>query len=402
MDRMDPREQTAAEAALIQHLVETVVIPEVMEPMEAIGWSHAAPPPPRPRPDNPEAPGNTSAPAPVAAPVVSGQPAPTPAPVAPVAGEPKKDTPAEAAPASGDPLAFLEGMKDPKTGLYGGKYRTREEFIRGVGHVVQMAKGAYSQADVSRQEVERLRAENAQLRTQPVASPAAAPQPAPVAPASQAAAPVRSAKLDAVLSKLKDEGGILDEESLNALVEGLSEVATARAEQSVENRINARENARQAEDARWRKVDEHMQEVAPESLVYSNEVGLYVQSTPLVAAAVGAMIQQGKLNEAAELSWTMFKSAHEGMTLEQINAATTAKQVQLEAGDQVRREAVEQARKDAGVITSSATGVHETPGAVGPTQEEIDRAAAEMQAGDGTRWRALTIGRTLTDPIFDR
>jgi hypothetical protein len=293
-------------------------------------------------------------------------------------------------------------MKDPSTGLYGGKYKTREEFIRGVGHVVQMAKGAYSQADLARQEADRLRAENAQLRTQPAPSPGAAPQPAPAVTASQAVAPIRSAKLDAVLSKLKDEGGILDEESLNALVAGLSEVAVAQATQAAENRVAERESAKQAEDAKWRTVDEHMRTVAPDSLAYSNEIGLYVQSTPLVAAAVGSMIQGGKLNEAAELAWTMFKSAHEGMSVEQINAATTQKQLELEAGDQVRREAVEKARRDAGVITSVATGVHETPGAVGPTQEEIDQAAAEMAAGDGTRWRALTIGRTLTDPIFDR
>jgi len=394
---MDAREKTQAEAALIADLIKNVVEPEVVGPMEKIGWGHGTPPPPEYTSDNPTPTGNTSTPAPVAAPAASGLPAQVVAPVAsPVPGEPKKDAPV----VGSDPLAFLEQMKDATTGLYGGKYKTREEFIKGVGHVVQMAKNAYTRADAGEQEAARLRAENATLRMTP-AAPAAAPQPA-LSPASQAAVPARSAKLDAVLSKLKDEGGILDEENMQALVEGLSEVADARAERAVESRLTARENAKKAEDEKWAAVDVHMQSVAPESLQFSNEIGLYVRSTPLVGAAVGALVNAGNLNGASELAWKLFQMEHQGMSASEITAATTEKAIVLEAGDQVRREAVEQARKDAGVASTSASGVHETPGAVGPTAEDVEQAAAEMRAGNGTRWRALTIGRTLTDPIFDR
>ncbi len=391
----DPREQTAADAALIQHLIKTVVEPEVIEPMTAIGWSHGTPPPPRALPDNPEVTPEHQAPAPPVASPEARQPAPVVSPAAaPVAGEPKKD-----APVGADPLAFLEEMKDPKTGLYGGKYKTREEFVKGVGHVVQMAKTAFSKTDVAEQEAARLRAENETLRRTP-AAPAAAPMPAPVV--APQAAPISSAKLDKVLASLEAEGGILDKENLTNLVEGLREVLGAEAAQAAENRISAREAEKKAENDRWQAVDEHMQQAHPDSLAYSNEIGLYVRSTPLVAAAVGAMVKSGNLNEAAELSWEMFRMAHQGMSPTEVKAASAEATAKLEAGDQVRREAVDAARKDAGVASSAATGVHETPGVVGPSQEEIDQAAAEMRAGDGTRWRALTIGKTLTDPIFDQ
>jgi hypothetical protein len=391
---LEPRAQTAAEAALIQSLIKEIVEPEVMGPMEKIGWTHGQPPPPEQPVDNPSAPGTPAPVAPVA-PVVVGQPDPA-AVIAPgVAESPKKDTP----PVTSDALAFIEELKDPKTGLYGGKYKTREEFLKGVGHVVQMAKGAYSKADAAEQEAARLRTEIAQLRASP-AAPAAVP---PLAPglAPQTSLTGRSAKLDSVLSKLKDEGGILDEENMQALVEGISELASTMATQAAEKTLATHEDVRAEEDKKWREVDAHMQEVAPDSLNYSNEIGLYVQSTPLVAAAVGALIQAKNLNGAAELAWQLFRGAHQGMSPAEVKIATDKTTIELEAADQVRREAVEKARKDAGVVSSAAAGVHETPGAVGPTQEEIDQAAAEMRAGDGRRWRALTIGRTLTGPLFD-
>lgn len=391
---LEPRAQTAAEAALIQSLIKEIVEPEVMGPMEKIGWTHGQPPSPEQPVDNPSAPGTPAPVAPVA-PVVVGQPDPA-AVIAPgVAESPKKDTP----PVTSDALAFIEELKDPKTGLYGGKYKTREEFLKGVGHVVQMAKGAYSKADAAEQEAARLRTEIAQLRASP-AAPAAVP---PLAPglAPQTSLTGRSAKLDSVLSKLKDEGGILDEENMQALVEGISELASTMATQAAEKTLATHEDVRAEEDKKWREVDAHMQEVAPDSLNYSNEIGLYVQSTPLVAAAVGALIQAKNLNGAAELAWQLFRGAHQGMSPAEVKTATDKTTIELEAADQVRREAVEKARKDAGVVSSAAAGVHETPGAVGPTQEEIDQAAAEMRAGDGRRWRALTIGRTLTGPLFD-
>lgn len=390
----DPRVQTAAEAALIQDLIKNIVEPEVIGPMEKIGWSHGTPPPPEPVVDDPLKPG-TPAPVKPVAPAVVGPPDPA-AITAPVVTEPpKKDAP----PVVSDPLAFIEELKDPKTGLYGGKYKTREEFLKGVGHVVQMAKGAYSKADAAEQEAARLRTENAQLRATP-AAPAAAPLPAP-APASQAALLGRSAKLDAVLSKLKDEGGILDEENMQGLIEGVSELASSMATQAAEKTLAAHESARTEEDKRWQDADVHMSQVAPDSLNFSDEIGLYVRSTPLAAAAVGALIRLKDLNGAAELAWQLFQGAHPGMSPAEVKDATDKTQIELEAADQVRREAVEKARKDAGVASSAAAGVHEAPGAVGPTQEEIDQAAAEMHAGDGRRWRALTIGRTLTGPLFD-
>lgn len=390
----DPRVQTAAEAALIQDLIKNVVEPDVMGPMEKIGWSHGTPPPPEPVVDDPQKPGTPTESVKPIAPAVVGPPDPVVVTAPVVTESPKKDAP----PVVSDPLAFIEELKDPKTGLYGGKYKTREEFLKGVGHVVQMAKGAYSKADAAEQEAARLRTENAQLRIAPAAL-AAAPQPAPASVTQTITG--RSAKLDAVLSKLKDEGGILDEENMQSLIEGVGELASTMATQAAEKSLATHENARAEEDKKWQDVDAHMLQVAPASLNFSDEIGLYVRSTPLVAAAVGALIQAKNLNGAAELAWQLFQGAHPGMSPAEVKETTDKTQIELEAADQVRREAVEQARKDAGVVSSAAAGVHETPGTVGPTQEEIDQAAAEMHAGDGRRWRALTIGRTLTGPLFD-
>lgn len=393
---MSPREQTAAEAALIKNLIETIVVPEVTRPMEAIGWGHGTPPPPMYNTDNPVVPGNTTTPAPALAPVTDGQPAPVPvSAVAPVTGEPNKDM------LSNRALAILESAKDPKTGLYGGKYKTLEEYVNGIGHVVQMSKTAFSRVDAAEQEAQRLRNELAVARQTPAAS-AAAPVNSSSLPVPQTVTTVSSSKLDAVLSRLKSEGGILDEENLGALIEGVSELASLKASAVADERLTAREAAQRAEDEKWKAVDAHMEQVAPESLQYSQEIGLFVRTNPLASAAVAALVRQGNLNEATELSWSLFQMAHQGMTKPEIVAATEAETVRLEAGDQVRREALDEARKAAGVASSSASGVHESPVIAGPSQDEIDQAAAEMRAGNGTRWRALTIGRGLTDPIFDR
>jgi len=328
-----------------------------------------------------------------------GQPvAATPAPVA---SAPASATPAPAA----SPVAPAgdldwEATKEAN-GLYLGKYKTKAEAIKGVGHVVQMAKNAYTRVDAAEQEAARLRAENDQLRRSPaVPVPAAAPTPASVA-ASLADEPIRSAKLDAVLSKLKDEGGILDEENMSALIDGFSELSDLRATRVVDRTLRSREDAKMAEEQKWADVDAHMQNVAPDSLLFSQEIGLFVRSTPLVAAACTALVKTGQEKAAALFAWQQFQVASP-VPLSEVKAADAAKTVVLEAGDQARREALDAARRDAGVIGSTAAGVHETPGAVGPSQEEIDSAVEEMHAGNGTRWRALTIGRTLTDPLFNR
>ena len=78
----------------------------------------------------------------------------------------------------------------------------------------------------------------------------------------------------------------------------------------------------------------------------------------------------------------------------------------MQAGDQVRKEAVEAARKDAGISGTSASGVHERTDAV-PSQDEINAAADAMRAygtqpGNpaAARWRELTIGKSLPPEIF--
>jgi hypothetical protein len=71
------------------------------------------------------------------------------------------------------------------------------------------------------------------------------------------------------------------------------------------------------------------------------------------------------------------------------------------AQEQVRKEVVDAARKDAGVSGSSVSGAHESIDA-GASADEIAAAAREMNAtGLGTKWRMLTFGKDLTGPYFD-
>jgi hypothetical protein len=149
---------------------------------------------------------------------------------------------------------------------------------------------------------------------------------------------------------------------------------------------------------RWNKVDEYMGVNYPESLAYADQMGIWADNQPEIKAVKDALLQNKNYLEASVYIWNNFKN-----TLPALDPATVAEQTRLEAAAQVRQEAVEAARRDAGLISGSAGGVHPTPpGQQGVTQQQIDEAARIMQAtGNGASWRELTIGRDLTGPWFD-
>src|SRR5262245_21842911 len=130
------------EQELTSLLAKTLVAKEVFEPMNKIGWSHGTPPPPdynttTPAGGQPADGGSTTTGGntPTAE---GGQPAPTPEGGA--ATPVKADTP-EAL------KAAAEATRDPKTGLFNGKYLTVEEAIKGGSHLAQMANKAFSERD---------------------------------------------------------------------------------------------------------------------------------------------------------------------------------------------------------------------------------------------------------------
>jgi hypothetical protein len=301
----------------------------------------------------------------------------------------------------------IESFKDPVTGKYGGKYDSPAEFIRGIGHAVQMAKQSYSQRDAAVEEAARLRNELQIARqTSPAGSPAAVSSLPESVASSRALADKAKATYDAVLAKVVEEGGLLDGDSSTSLSAAQRELSRAEARLAVEESMLQRDGAVSAEQKKWNAVNEFMEKTHPESLQFADEIGLYVQSEPLVQEAITALVAQGKEQKAAELAWQQFDSARKSGALAASHAAAETTEVQLLAADQVRKEAVEQARKDAGISGTSATGVHERTD-VGPSQDEINAAADAMRAygtqpGNpaAARWRALTIGKTLPPELF--
>jgi len=347
---------------------------DVFKQMEGVGWNDADPRP-QAQPGQPGVPASTTEPA---APATSGQPASAATPAAPTADAPQLNWDSYKA----------------ENGKILGKYDNPNEAIKGVGHAVRMAKDALDEAAALRQKNAEL---EQRLRTStPAPVTEAAPGQGTPGSTTQVASPVRSPKLDAVLSTLR-ENPVLDEETLEALISGLADQSAQVAREAVEQTKSADDAATRERERVWGEVDAHMAKNHPEAEAFGQEFGLFTQTNPLVREVVGTMLARGKHIEAAEFAWREFAQAHS------VKPTTEAaqKEIEGEAADQVRREALEKARRNAGIIPTAAGGVHEVSTPAGPSREEIDQAASAMHAGYGEHWRALTIGRTLTGPFFD-
>jgi len=376
---------TDADRALLASLAEQVQI-EVVDPMNAHGWQHGTPPPLAPVADNPPP---AAAPNTPAAPARADNP---PAPASPT-GEAVANMPSD--------NIDWESMKDPKTGLYAGKYKTRDEFVKGIGNVVNMAKSAFTRADTLEKELQSARTNPA-----PAALPAASPAAALVARVSTPVASLateapKSEKLAKVLAKLVEEGGTLDAENMEALLAGISDQSRLAAASVVENQQAERQRAQDAENAQWAEVEAYMEKEFPRALLFVDEMALHVRANPLLARAVNALTLQGDHKGATEMAWRDFERTlpAAGTTAEE--QAAQRKEAEMVAAEEVRKQAVEKARRDAGLPPTNVTGVHERVN-VSASPDDIAAAAREMNAtGLGERWRALTFGKDLVGPWFD-
>jgi len=380
---MDPRTLTKEEAELTRLIADTIVEEEVMKPMEAISWQHGTPPKPVPfAGDNP----------PPAETVTTPQETPKP--------EAKTDNPPEAKPAE-QPVATTlpseidwESLRDSETGLIAKKYKTPQDAVKGMAHVVAMAKDAFTRTA----DYESLQRENAELK----AKTSFPSLPAPV-PELSPAPTIDTSALDAIVDEIIKEGGTIDEEVGPKLKEAVKENARNVARATVKEILDARDAATTKENNEWLKADAYMRKTYPDSMNFVDEISVFVQSDPVASAGVSALVGKGQRVEASVLAWKLFSTAH---ALEQRKADENT-EIKGEAAAQVRKEAVDAARKDAGVMTTMASGVHETPN-LNISEEEVVAAMNEMRrTGDapgspgGARWRALTIARDLNDPVFD-
>lgn len=381
------------EKELTSLLSRTLVQKEVIEPMDKIGWSNASPPPPD-YSGQPAAEGApTPAAPPAAAPVVDGLPAPASA-TPPAADPVKTDAPV-------DLNALFESLRDPETGLIGRKYKTVEEAIKGNVHLVQMAKQSFAERDEALRKLQSIQT----LAPAPVTPPqgVTAPQPPLIDTASRQVVETAQANLDAVLSEINENGGVLNEEIGKKLSRAQRELSEAVARASVIETRSSLDAKETAEREQWKEVDKQLSEKYPDSAKFAEEVALFVESDPLIASAVNALLREGTFEgklKASELAWKQFAAAHSARVTAEVTAAAENKEAELAAREQVRQEQLAQARKDAGVVTGSVggSGAHDSPRAAGVTQEEIDALREQMRReGDApgspaaTRFRRAII-----------
>lgn len=386
------------EQELTKLLAATLVQREVMDPMERIGWSHSAPPAP-----------GSGQPAAEGAPAAPVQPAPA----APVSGQPAQPAPATpAAPAAkaDNPSGFefnLEDFKNPITGKYFDKYDSPAEAMKGLGHLANMAKTAFADRESARDEATRLSTELARLRSTPSGNPPDAPTPTLPA-ATRAEVDKAQEALDMVLSQIAEDGGVLDGDHAKRLSAAQRELSRAEAKFAVVESRDQERRASDSENARWSKVNEYMEAKYPKSNQFATEIGLHVQSDPLLSKAIAAMVSQGSEIEASELAWLSYERA----VLMNSNTETHAKAAETEADlaarEQVRNEHLARARKDAGIVTGApgGAGIHQNPG-MATSQEQIEHLAQQMKREGETpgsrsaaAWRHAVIGRHLDPAIF--
>jgi len=140
----------------------------------------------------------------------------------------------------------------------------------------------------------------------------------------------------------------------------------------------------------YAKADQFMAERYPNSMTFRDELVQFVQADPELSEAVGRAWTRGDYKGAMELAWLKYDFTQRG-----------AREHQIEVNVQARQEEVLAARKDAGLITSQVSGVHETsPAQFGPSQEEANRLESLWRAGYKEPWLREMIGKTLPDELF--
>jgi hypothetical protein len=249
-----------------------------------------------------------------------------------------------------------------------------------------MANTALGKADHLEREVIELR----QRLTQPVA---------PVEPPK--AKTIRSSKLETIIAKV-NAGESITAEEIPLLIEGTVEQAEIVAKETVEAQ---RRQDRNEVDS-WNRVDTYMTQNHPESMKFVTEMNLFKATNPEVGAIYNRLLSGGSEDDkiaATAFVWREYERANPHVRQVPVDPAKQAEEQQLLAQAVVRKEEVDKARRDAGLLGTQAGGVHETSAVqTGPSREEIDAAGRMMRnTGDGTLWRQLTIGKDLNHPLFN-
>lgn len=123
------------------------------------------------------------------------------------------------------------------------------------------------------------------------------------------------------------------------------------------------------------------------------EVELYVQSDPALNAMVNAARAKGEFATANEFAFLRYQDARGRHTEEA-----------LKANNEVRKELVDQARKDAGIVGAQRRGEgrdSDKKGEGGMSAARFERLKEDARAGYSTKLWGETIGRSLPDEMFN-
>lgn len=364
-------------AAALDYLSSTV--DAAFDEMEKRGWlevpaekSEAAPADPTPAPSTtPE----VKAPAAVDPPAVVETPKAT-------------ESPAEIDLLTGD----LEKLRGPD-GLLAKKWKTPAAMTDGVHSLIQTAKSALSQRDLLQDELDRLR--------QAAPSPAAPVTPVDLtpAPATRVDGSDRGSKRAAVLARMTERYEIAPEDLTDLL-----DVAGDAGRDAAASLTASRDAEKSADTMAWDATYERMRVQIPAAFDHVDELSLWLSANPAENATVQQLVNAGNRDGAFKYAWRSF--ADSNVLTAPVAKSTTPSaadqraEIEGQAQEQVRAEALKQARIDAGVATSDVSTVHE-PVATGPSQADLDNAIARARAGDRTAYNRMTFGKDLKGSFFD-
>lgn len=145
---------------------------------------------------------------------------------------------------------------------------------------------------------------------------------------------------------------------------------------------------REAPKVAFAAADSYMAERYPESIAMRDELVQFMTTDADTKPFVEKTWARGDYKEALEYGWTKMRGAL---------AQGTENKMVLNA--EIRKQEVDAARKDAGLVTTQASGVHETK-QIGPSQGDMETLTAMSRAGNPYPLLRATIGKTLPDELF--
>lgn len=285
----------------------------------------------------------------VAAPVQEGQQA-----------DPAAQPAAPAAPAD-SPASKPEGQPGGEGKLLLGKYKSESDAEKAYHGLIHSNKALLAERD-------QLLANLSEFQNR-----ANGQQPAPSAAPSRQADPVsRSEQRASILKELENDP--LNPEIITKLTDLAVNEALERAT---------------APQRAVEQADQYMTARYPEAYQFVDEVQQFVATDPATRAAVKELWDKGAHGPASELAYLKW----------QLHKASSAETGAI-ANAEVRRQEVEKARVDAGLVSSQASGVHESSSAnLGPTKEDMESAIKQYHSGYKKPLLNI-IGADLPDEMF--